>query len=146
MGRYIDWQDLANRYTDAAKMGGAEAVHSAWLFGVEAEIDARLSIRYTVPFSPAPDLVRDLCIDLLYARMTARQEGSEVIYERVMDTIKEMVAGTLPLPGVAPLPLGGAAWASNSYRTAFGPDDPINWSRSADQLADAVNERMGDAS
>lgn len=145
MGRYIDWQDLANRYADAAKYAGAEAVHSAWLFGVEAEIDARLSVRYTVPFSPAPDLVRDLCIDLLYARMTARQEGSEVIYDRVMETIKDMVAGTITLPGIAPLATG-AAWASNSYRTAFGPDDPINWSRSAAELDDATSERLGDAS
>lgn len=145
MGRYIDWSLLVGRYPDAAKMGGAEAVHSAWLYGVEAEIDARLGARYTVPFSPAPDLVKDLCVDLLYARMTARQDGSEVIYERVMDTLKAMVAGTITLPGVDPAAGGaGSTFVSNSYRSAFGPDDPINWSRSAAEQDDAADGRRHD--
>lgn len=144
MGRYIDWQHLTNRYPDAAKMAGAETVHSGWLFGVEAEVDARLSIRYTVPFSPAPDLVKDLCVDLLYARMTARQEGSEVIYERVMGLFKEIIAGTIVLPGVDPVGGNGRTFASNSYRTAFGTDDPANWSRSAAELTDQAFERQWD--
>lgn len=144
MGRYIDWSNLTNRYTDAAKIAGAEAVHSAWLFGVEAEVDARLSLRYTVPFSPAPDLVKDLCTDLLYARMTARQEGSQVIYERVMDLFKEIIAGTVTIPGVTPSAGSKSTFASNSYRSAFGTDDPVNWSRSQSELDDQAAERMGD--
>lgn len=145
MGRYINWPDVTNRYADAAKIAGAETVNSAWLFGAEAEIDARLAFRYTVPFSPAPDIVRDLCIDLLYARMTFRQEGSDKLYERVLDTIKEIVAGTLPIPGAEPASRAGYAWASNSYRSVFGPDAPEEWSPSAGAIEDAALDRLGDA-
>lgn len=144
MGRYIDWSYVSNRYPDAAKIGGAEAVHSAWLFGVEAEVDARLSVRYTVPFSPAPDLVKDLCTDLLYARMTARQEGSQVIYERVMDLFKEIIAGTVTIPGVTPTGRNSSTFASNSYRSAFGTDDSVNWSRSLSEMDDQAADRLGD--
>lgn len=144
MGRYITWDQMTNRYPEAARITGAEVVSSAWLYGIEAEIDARLSPRYTVPFSTAPDLVRDLCVDLLYARMTARQEGSQVIYDRVMNLIGEIVAGTIAIPGVTPTASGGRSFASNSYRSAFGPDDPLNWSRSLSQVTDAITERIGD--
>jgi phage gp36-like protein len=144
MGRYITWDLMANRYPDAAKVTGAENVSSAWLYGVEAEVDARLSPRYTVPFSTVPDIVRDLCVDLLYARMMARQEGSQVIYERVIGLIGEIVAGTIAIPGVSPTTTGGRSFASNSYRSAFGPDDPLNWSRSQTQVDDAIAERLGD--
>lgn len=144
MGRYIDWTLVANRYPDAAKITGAEVVNSAWLFGAEAEIDARLAPRYTVPFSPAPDLVKDLCADLLYAKMTSRQEGSKIIYDRVLATIKEIIAGTLTIPGALPSAEGIISTASNSYRSAFGVDDPVNWSRSQSQIDDTQRERDWD--
>jgi phage gp36-like protein len=146
MGRYIAWNDLTDRYPDASRIAGAELVHSAWLYGVEAEVDARLGSRYVVPFvTPTPELVRDVCTDLLYCRMTARQEGSAVIYERVMDLLKGLVAGTISLPGGTEV-AGGAnyAFASNSYRSAFGPDDPLNWSRSQSELDASESERLGD--
>lgn len=147
MGRYINWKDVVDRYPEASRMGGAEVVHSSWLYGVEAEVDARLSNRYVVPFTaPTPDLIRDVCTDLLYCRMTARQEGSQVIYERVMDIIKNLIAGTISLDATVPTVAGGSGvtYVSNSYRSAFGPDSELNWSRSLGEIEDAIGDRHGD--
>ena len=148
MGRYIDWAAVAGRYPDAAKIAGAESVGSYWLPGVEAEVDARLSRRYTVPFSPPPPMVQDLCIDLTYCRMTVRQEETAPIYERAIALLDALVAGTMPLLTGSGTSLGGTsssyAWSTNSYRSSFGPDDPEKWSTSQAALDDAAAGREND--
>lgn len=145
MGRYISWDSVANRYSDAAHAGGAADVGSSFIAGAEAEVEARLAARYTVPFSSTPPLVADVCIDLAYVRMTARQKESEPIYERAMALLKDMVNGTIPLVDASGVLLdqGSATrtFASNSYRSAFGPDDPLNWSPSQSAIDDAQDTR-----
>ena len=148
MGQFIVWADVVGRYPDAAKVGGAEAVSSSWIAGAEAEIAARLAARYSLPFASTPPLVQDLCIDLTYCKMTARQDSSDKIYERYLKTIAEVVAGTIVLVDAtgAVIDAGAAAlaWASNTYRTAFGPDTAENWSPSDAALDAAVDERQYD--
>lgn len=147
--RYIDWADVVNRYSDVARIGGAESVSSSHLQFAEAEVDARLSVLYTVPFTPAPPLVKDLCIDLTYWRMTMRQKGSEVIKKYIDERIEGLIGGTIVLTDAAgavlPQNQESLAWSEQNqtgYHTAFGPDYELNWMPSSAYIAD-VDETRG---
>ena len=146
MGRYIDWTHIVNRYPDAARIAGANDVGSSFIAGAEAEVDAALAARYTVPFTPAPPLVQSVVTDLAYCKMTIRQPESKPLQEQTQKLLDALVAGTLLLvdeTGVV-VQAGGPVrtFATNSYRSAFGPDDPLNWSpsQSADDDAQAVRD------
>src|SRR5687768_16697902 len=97
MGRYITWTDVTNRYKDFPKGSDATLAESAFIPHAEAEVDGRLAVRYAAPFSPAPYLVRDLCIDVAYYKATARQEGSQLLKEYIDERFKAIIAGTLLL-------------------------------------------------
>lgn len=148
MGRYIDWSDVANRYADVARISGAEAVGSSWLSYAEAELDARLGTLYTVPFSPAPPLVRDLAIDMTYYRMTMRQKGSDLIKEFIDERLNGLIGGTITLTdssGSVIDPSGeGLAWNEQNkagYHTVFGPDNELKWIPSSAYIEDVEAER-----
>lgn len=148
MGRYIDWSDVAGRYVDIAKMSGAEAISSYWLNYAENELDARLAVRYTVPFSPAPPLVRDLAIDLTYYRMTMRQKGSEVIKSYIDERLGGLVGGTITLTDSSGTALAesaaSVAWSEQDkagYHTVFGPDYELNWQSSSSFIGDVRDTR-----
>ena len=100
MGRYISWNDVVGRYPTAAQIkaaAGAENMGSYWLVHAEDEIDSRVACRYTVPFSPAPFLIQDLCIDLTYYKCTIRQKESESLWAYIKDRIDGIVDGTILL-------------------------------------------------
>ena len=143
MGRYIDWADISNRYPDVAKIGGSEAVSSYWLNYVEAELDARLAVRFTTPFTPtAPDVVKDIAIDMTYYRMTMRQKGSDVIKKSIDERIMGLIDGTFYIGGEATETT--VAWSEQDkvgYHTAFGPDNEINWTVSSYFIEDVKAER-----
>jgi len=141
MGRYIVWEDVVNRYPDAAKLGGAETVNSSWICGAEAELDARLSARYTTPLttSPAPDLVRDLCVDLTYYKANIRSKGVKALGEYIDSRFTMLINGTMALP--VDVTVTTVSEAGGSYASAFGRDDPIHWRPSADGVAASKDER-----
>lgn len=139
MGRYISWNDVAGRYQDIARIAGAEGVGSYWLNAAEAEVDARLALRYTTPFTPtAPELVKDLCIDVCYAKMTIRQKGTEIIREDIERRFAMLIDGTMILPGSydTASTLAWSEQARTGYHTAFGPDNELNWVPSSSWIAD----------
>jgi len=144
MGRYIDWSHVTARYTDFAKGPDATRANAAFIPQAEAEVDGRLAVRYTVPFSPAPYLVQDLCIDLAYYKATIRQEDSKIIGESLEARFKAIIDGTLLLTnsgGTLVQESGGAAWCSNSYHSSFGPDSEVNWGVDSNWINDAMSDR-----
>lgn len=147
MGRYIHWPDVVGRYPAAAKIVGAEGVGSYFMLHAEAEIDGRLAVRYTTPFAntPAPLLVQDLCIDLTYYKLTQQQEKAKELWTYIKDRLDSLIAGTIVLPGEFPalgLPAVRGAWLQgSSYHSAFGPDDPLNWTPDPALIEAAQDER-----
>lgn len=143
MGRYIDWADVTGRYPDFAKGPDATIANDVFIPHAEAEVDGRLAPKYSVPFSPAPFLVKDLAIDLAYYKATIKQESSKLIYERVEGVFKSILDGTLLLTnsdGVMAQP-GNNAWCSNSYHTSFGPDGEELWRVSSQWIEDVQDDR-----
>lgn len=139
MGRYIDWAMVTGRYQDAAKLAGDGPMGSYWLSGAEYEVDGFLASRYTVPFTPAPPIVQDLCIDLTYYKMTIQQKNSEKLWKYIEKRIEMIINGTLVIGTSGP---AGVAWSSaEGHHTSFGPDDPINWRISSSWAQDVEEAR-----
>lgn len=129
MGRYIDWGEVTGRYKDAVGLGDSTGMGSYWLTHAEAEVDGRVAPRYTVPFSPAPMQIKDLCIDLTYWKMTVGKANKKELKAYIDERFNGILAGTIlltnslgPLQGQA-----NDAWFENSYHTSFGPDSPLNF-------------------
>ncbi len=141
--RYTSWALLTGRYPEAAKKaGGAPENENYFIVGAEDEIDGYAGSRYTVPFTPAPGFVIDLATDLAWVKMSRSQKGSEALAKNVQDRLEMLRDGkiTLTVSGAA-IATGNEAWAENDYRSAFGPDDSINWSVDSSQLQDAADAR-----
>lgn len=135
MSRYIKWEDVVGRYPDVAKINAADGVGSYWLNYAESEIDAALAKQYTVPFSTAPDMVKDLCIDLTYYKLTYRQKNAEALISYVNSRIGALQDGNMQLVDVAGTLLSSEALPWNStmdHPSSFGIDDPVEWNVSSE--------------
>ena len=153
MGRYIDWDDVAARYRNIAKEFDSAIASSGFIYGAEAEVDARLASKYETPFSASslgiPDLVRDLAVDLTYYRMAWRTDEAQKILDRVDSIFKAVNDGKLKLvtsAGAYPTTddIEVVAWSSTQqYHSSFGPDDPVNWAVSSSWMQTAEDARGG---
>ncbi len=143
MGRYIDWSHVVGRYKDAATLAEASNTGSYWLNMAEYEIDGALGARYTVPFSPAPLQVQDLCIDLTYFKMTVGKATKKDLKKYIDERIAGLIDGTIVLVTSAGNIQGdpNAAWSENSYHTSFGPDDPVNFRVDSNWITDVQDLR-----
>ena len=146
MGRYAEWDNVANRYPDIAKLAGSIELGDSWLAGAEDELDARLATRYAVPLAaPIPGLIADLIVDMTYWRATMRQESSVVLKEFIDERLSGLVDGSIALVSSGTV-LGSSTAARASVDTAgrhtsFGPDDPINWATDQDWIDDVEDAR-----
>ena len=141
-GRYTDWDMVKGKYPEAQSAIAQSAVSSYFICGTEDELDARIAARYTVPFnvSSVPPMIRDLATDMVFYKLTIRQESSEKIGEYIDKRIDGLIDGTIVLTGAASG--ANAAWISNSYYGSFGMDNPINWQIDPELIDDTINRRL----
>lgn len=97
MGRYIDWQDVTNKYADMATKGGADETRASFLTTAEDEVDTWLAPYYSVPFTPCPGVVRDLSIDIAYYKATVLRKGSDLLWKYIERRLKAIQDGTMQL-------------------------------------------------
>lgn len=144
MGRYANWADVTGRYKDAASIVGAEGVGSYYLTAAEAETDGRLAPLYAVPFSPTPDLVKDLVVDLTYYKMVILRKDADALKDYINLRFTDILAGTLALTSSAGLVAQStvpAAWGTHmDYHAPFNASDPITWQRDQDEIDAAEAE------
>lgn len=142
MGRYIEWDDVANSYPDWTKVAGANEAGNLWIPRAEDEVDARLAPKYTVPFSPTPGVVRDLCIDLAYYKLVFATEKGKELKESLKERFEAILNGEMLLTVSGTVLASDAAWSTHKeYHTSFGVDDPINWEVSQDWQEDQQEAR-----
>lgn len=129
MSRYIDWEDVANSYPDWTKAVSANTVGNLWIPRAEDEVDARLAPRYSVPFTPVPGVVRDLCIDLAYYKLVFASEKGKELKESLKERFEALLDGSMVLTmSGSPLPSTDQPWSTHmDYPSQFGVDDPVNW-------------------
>lgn len=149
MGRYVDFNDCAARYSSLTKDKGAEALDPV-IQDAEGECDARLAPRYTVPFVPGsasvPQIVRTLAIDLTYYRCNFQQKWAKDLKRYIDDRFASLLAGSMTLvtSAGALAVIDIAAWSSTPYRSSFGPDGAENYSVSCEWQRVVQDERNGD--
>ena len=116
-------------------------------------MDAALSARYSTPFTPgssnAPNLVRDICIDLTYWKAVGwkNEKLGKVMKDYIDLRLQQIVNGTIMLTSSSGLVAQGptfAAATSDNTRSSFGVDAPENWSVSSLWQDEYASARDGD--
>lgn len=141
MGWYIEFDDVADRYPKVAdKTGAGPKEIEGYIQGAEAEVDAALATIYNTPFTPgstnAPQLVRDICIDLTYWKAVGWQNEKlgKVQKDYIDARLKAISEGAVLLTNSGGMVGQGPVFAgatSDGIRSSFGVDDPENWSVSS---------------
>lgn len=146
MGRYIEWDDVVDRYPELNSIGGADEFGPTYVDYAEAFVDGALSDKYTVPFSNNNMTIKDLCIDYCYWRAGRfKLADAADVQSAFFGTVKMIKDGFLNLINTSGEVISGAEKvmgihsSTESYHTAFGIDDPINWRVDSDQI-DAVQD------
>ena len=88
---YITFKEATQRYPlleDWAKQ--SSDVNSALLHYAEVHLDSMLASHFTVPFSGPPRVIKDLAIDLSYAKALLPRDREQ--YKTVMDEIKDRIS------------------------------------------------------
>lgn len=131
MADYITWKDVVDRYPNAAKdVSGSEGVKNNFVNGAEAHVNARLAQRYSIPFTPCPQMIKDVVIDLAYFKMIGvRQKDSKTFKSFLDERLDGLADGTLTLMTDSGTQYGAneTVFATDQYGTAFGVDDPTLW-------------------
>jgi phage gp36-like protein len=141
MSRYIEWEDVANSYPDWPKAASANTVGNLWIPRAEDEVDARLAPKYSVPFTPVPGVVRDLCIDLAYYKLAFATEKGKELKESLKERFEALLDGSMVLTTSGAVLASGQAWSTHQdYHTSFGVDTDLNW-----QVPDAQAEDQQEA-
>jgi|SRR5690554_3473995 len=105
---YCNLADMKSRFGDAEMLRIADRdrdkaidtdVVDVALADASDEIDAYLSSRYTVPMSPAPDLLKRLCADIARYRLYDERPLEEVEkrYEQAVKTLRDIANGRASL-------------------------------------------------
>ena len=125
-GRYAAHSaDVIPRYprvsTDSR---AATTLEAAYLIPAEAEVDARLGSRFTVPFSSNNLTVKDLVIDMTMLRMGIYKERDEQLRKDVDARIKALLDGTMVMVTdsgqVAAYQVSGVINTTADYHPVFG--------------------------
>lgn len=128
MGRYINWADVNGRYADMDRIGDAAEVGSTYIQYAESFVDARLAPRFTVPFSPAPQIIKDLAIDITYLRANlVKGIEKDVLRADVDERLKMLSNGQMSIltDSGTSAAVGVSRLGSNtkSYTPVFGMGD-----------------------
>lgn len=143
MGRYIDWEDVANAYPDWPKTAGANTIGNLWIPRAEDEVDGRLAPIYSVPFSPVPGIVRDLCIDMAYFKLAFASDKGKALGDLLEKRFEAILEGKIMITTSAGrLDTGERTWSTHQdYPTQFGVDNPLNWQVSSAWATDEQEAR-----
>ena len=148
MGRYINWDDVIDRYPELNTLGGADQMSSSYIVYAESYLDSILSTHFATPFSQEVMIVKDLAIDFTYWRAGRfKLDNAVEVKSSFFGTVEMLKKGHMIMTDVDgnEIPAsntGGAIWSKTmSYHTAFGMDDPENWRIDEDQTDDDQDAR-----
>lgn len=113
----IPQTELAALTTESGDVPDSQVVAEA-ISRADREIDAACGMRYAVPFSPVPERIKTLSVDLaiyhLYSRRAVAPEVWRQKYQDALTFLKQVAAGQATLAG-----LGGEPPASDRQATDF---------------------------
>jgi len=141
MGAYTNWGLVAGRYPTVATSRTEADAEDNFIAGAEGEINSRLATKYTTPFSTVPALITDLATDLTYVKLRHYTKDVKGVADHIESIFKGLLDGTITLTE-GESSGGNEAYINETYHSAFGLDDPVEWSRDQDQLAEESDARL----
>jgi phage gp36-like protein len=102
----IPQKELAELTADSGDMPDTQVVAEA-IDRADAEIDAYLGTRYTLPLTPVPDQVKGLSMDItlyhIYSRRSVAPPVRRQKYEAALSLLKQIAAGEAVVEGASEL-------------------------------------------
>jgi len=146
MGRYINWDDVVDRYPELNTLGGADELSSSYIVYSEAFVDGALANNYTIPFSNNNMIIRDLSIDYCYWRAARfKFEDATSVKSAFFETIKMIKDGNVVMIDDAGTVIEqtkkqiGIYSSTQSYHSSFGMHPPEEYHISEDNIDDDRN-------
>lgn len=128
----IPKKELAELTTDSGDLPDSQVVAEA-IDRADAEIDAYLGSRYTLPLTPVPDQVKGLSMDMalyhLYSRRSLAPPVRRQKYEAGLNFLKQIAAGEAVVEGASEL-LTERAQVGSEFSSAtriFSRTTQENW-------------------
>lgn len=135
---YVTQSQLVERYgarelaqvTDkAVPPTGAivDAVVTRAIADAEAEVDARLSLRYAVPLVDVPALVADLASRIARYKLHEDRPTEKIRrdYEDAVKLLTDVAAGKAAIPGLSPLAVEAGTEGTNNGGSAVRAPEPV---------------------
>lgn len=104
---YCDVQSMLDTVPRVGSYTAITSAHMSFEIGkAQALIDGKLARRYSVPFSPVPNLVASICVDIsLYHLLTKRVFASDAVFDenmvkglaRAFDDLDDLASGEMTL-------------------------------------------------
>ena len=158
---YASIDDVFTRYPRIASMVGSGTndvtsaeITSSYLMDADAYIDAYLGTKWTVPFSPAPTLVRWMAADIAICNMIFehQKKAPQVItdrWDRVNSKLEKLRDGEMTLVGSGAVAVTSGdqeVWSTTqAYHPTFSPVlDPLDQRVDRDRVVDDRADRSGD--
>jgi phage gp36-like protein len=102
----IPQNELAELTADSGDIPDSQVVAEA-INRADAEIDAYLGTRYTLPLTPVPDQVKGLSMDItlyhIYSRRSVAPPVRRQKYEAALSLLKQVAAGEAVVEGASEL-------------------------------------------
>lgn len=93
----------------------------------EAMIDGYLAVKYQLPLSDVPPMVRDLCLEIAIYKLHPFEPDPKIIrdYEQALKTLLQVSKGDvkLPLAGAEPAAAGNSGVVTNDRQRPFTEDN-----------------------
>jgi hypothetical protein len=144
----INWKDVNDRYPETAKIADATQADSSWVPYAIAELHARLSPGFTVPFSDNNLTAKDLAIDLTFSKYYRYkdEEKAAAVNSFVSGQIDMLLAGAMSMvttSGDTLASVGGTVYVSGAdYHPVHGIG-PIEYSVPSSAEINAEQDARG---
>lgn len=147
MARYIKWDNVVSRYKRIGELVDDVEMEDTYINYAEAYVDGQLATVFTIPFSNNNATVKDLCIDITFAKtqMVNDSDKFEEIMIHVGSYIAALKSGAMVMvvdSGVTITMNGEVVYSKNmDYVPVFGKGNVIDFKVDSAQLYDEGIER-----
>jgi len=147
MARYIKWDDVVLRYRQFSDIVDDADAEEVYIAPAEAMVDALLAKSYAVPFSASNLIVKDLAINVAFAKsqMFKDTEKATAIMGHVSSITHMLNMGMMVMVdsgGVVVEQSVSNVWAeTEDYTPVFGMGDITDFTVDSSRLFDEGTER-----
>ncbi len=147
MGRYINYNDINERYPSIAKQHDRGVLENAHIRYAEAQVEAAFANEYTVPFSDNNLTVKDLTLAYVYVRVAnLKVIESDKLWNMLHKRIEKIRNGQefmVTTSGEVIGKVGETVWSNTEdYAPVFGMGGTLDFVVDSDRMLDEEDARL----